>query len=415
MNILERYESASQNYVRNSRIVCDKAVGSELFDESGNRYIDFYAGGSTLSFGHNNIGVRDALIKYLSANRIVQSCDKASVAKRDFVEEFVKTVLAPRGLNYRILFTDPASGTAAELALRLARPFKNRTNVIAFTNASHGLSDGSLSVASKHLSRHQRLGLRANTIFMPYCGYFGENIDTVAYLRRYLADPASGLELPAAVIVETTQVHGGVNVASVEWLKALEQLCREFEILLIVDETHTGCGRVGPYFSFEEAGLNPDMVIAPSAIGGGLPMSVLLLRPELDFWRPGEQVGAFQGDSLAFVAAAELLCQWNDERLLQIRRYSALLAQELSSFAARFPKRKFAVRGKGMIWGLDFGRPGSAAVVSAWALERGLVVEPARLRDEVLLVLPPVTIEEPILREGLSCLGKVVSAFLSHA
>jgi len=414
MNILERYESVSQNYVRNSRVVFDRALASELFDENGGRYIDFYAGGGTLSFGHNNAGVRDALVRYLSNNRIVQSCDKTSVAKRDFVEEFVKTVLAPRGLNYRILFTDPASGTAAELALRLARPFKNRTNVIAFTNASHGLTEGSLSVVSKHLMRHQSIALRANTIFMPYCGYFGDDTDTVAYLRRYLADSASGLELPAAVIVETIQVHGGVHIATAEWLKALEQLCREFEILLIVDETHTGCGRVGSYFSFESAGINPDMVVVPNAIGGGLPMSVLLLRPELDFWRPGEQVGSFQGDSLAFVAATELLSQWKGVHAQDVERHSALLGQELSGFAARFPKRTVAVRGKGMIWGMDFGRPGSAAVVSAWALERGVVVEQARLRDEVLLVQPPVTIQESILREGLKCLGQVVSTFLSH-
>ncbi|HEX3486874.1 MAG TPA: aminotransferase class III-fold pyridoxal phosphate-dependent enzyme, partial [Micropepsaceae bacterium] len=225
---------------------------------------------------------------------------------------------------------------------------------------------------------------------------------------------ASGLELPAAVIVETVQVHGGVHVASVAWLKELEKLCREFEILLIVDETHTGCGRVGPYFSFEIAGLDPDMVVVPNAIGGGLPMSVLLLRPELDFWRPGEQVGTFQGDSLAFVAATELLSQWSDARSKTVERYSAMLAQELSAFAIRFPNRAVGVRGKGMIWGVDLGRPGSAAVVSAWALERGLIVEPARLRDEVLLVLPALTIDESILREGLSRLAQVVSAFLSH-
>src|SRR5262249_31415221 len=241
-------------------------------------------------------------------------------------------------------------------------------------------TEGSLSAANRQ--RQQSLGLRANTVFMPYCGYFGENTDTIAYLRRYLSDTTSGLELPAAAIVETTQVHGGFRYPYSGWVKALEQLCREFEILLIVDETHTGCGRVGSYFSFERAGLNPDMVIAPNAMAGGLPISMLLLRPELDMWRPGEQVGAFQGDGLAFVVASELLSQWDDGRTDSIARLSAILAQELSSFPERFPKRNFAVRGHGMLWGLDFSRPGSAAVVSAWALERGLIVDPARLRDE---------------------------------
>lgn len=412
MNILERYESVSQNYVRGARIIFDKARGSELFDELGNRYIDFSSAGGSLTFGHNNAAVRDALTAYLTDGRVFQTCDKTSVSKRNFIEKFVKTVLQPRNLNYKILFTEPAGGTAAELAFRLARPYRNRTNILAFTNANHGLTEGSLSATSRH---RQGFGLRANTVFMPYCGYFGAETDTIAYLRRYLSDANSGLDLPAAAIVETTQVHGGMHVASPQWLKALEQLCREFEILLIVDETHTGCGRTGSYFSFEGAGLTPDMVIAPSAMAGGLPISMLLLRPELDMWRPGEQIGSFQGDSLAFVAATELLAEGSDARLHSIARFDTILAQELSSFSARLPKRNFAVRGHGMLWGLDFSRPGSAAVVSAWALERGLVVEPARLRDDVLLVLPPVTIDETILREGLARLSQVVSMFLRHA
>jgi diaminobutyrate-2-oxoglutarate transaminase len=412
MNILERYESVSQNYVRSARIIFDRARGSELFDELGNRYIDFFSAGSSLTLGHNNAGVTSALKAYLSEGRVFQTCDKTSVSKRNFIEKFVNAVLEPRKLNYKILFTDPAGGTAAELAFRLARPFRNRTNIIAFTNANHGLTEGSLSATGRQ--RQQSFGLRANTMFMPYCGYFGDDTDTIAFLRRYLTDTTSGLDLPAAAIVETTQVHGGLHIASAKWLKALEQLCREFEILLIVDETHTGCGRVGSYFSFEKAGLSPDMVIAPNAIAGGLPISMLLLRPELDMWRPGEQVGAFQGDSLAFIAATELLSEWSEARVNSIAHLGAIMAQELSAFQERFPRRNFAVRGQGMLWGLDFARPGSAAVVSAWALERGLIVEPARLRDEVLLVLPPVTIEEAVLRDGLARLSQIVSMFLRH-
>ena len=413
-NILERFESVAQNYVRTARVVFDRAQGAELFDENGNRYIDFYAAGGSASYGHNNAQVRSALIDYISSRRVVQTCDRTSVAKQQFIEIFVTAILQPRNLNYRILFTDPAGGTAAELALRLARRHKSRSNVIAFTNASHGLTEGSLSVTSKQQSRYQPLGPRANAVFMPYCGYFGDNTDTIAYLRRYLADSGSGFDLPAAAIVETTQVHGGVHIASPEWLKALEQLCREYEILLIVDETQTGCGRAGTYFSFERAGLKPDMVLASNAMAGGLPLSMLLLRPELDLWRPGEQVGAFQGDALAFVAATELLSQWSEALSRDIAMRSGVLGHELPHLAARFSGRNVSVRGQGMIWALDFGRPGSAAVVSAWALERGLIVEPARLRDEVLLVLPPVTIEETILREGLERLDQVVSNFLRH-
>jgi len=275
------------------------------------------------------------------------------------------------------------------------------------------MTEASLAVTGKQATRSELLVPRSNAAFMPFCSYFGDDLDTIAYFRRYLEDSASGLDLPAAAIVETVQVHGGVHVASDKWLRALEQLSREFGFLLIVDETLTGCGRLGPYFSFERSGIRPDMVLASNAVAGGLPMSMLLLKPELDQWRPGEQAGMFQGDSLAFVAATELLCQ-SDTQQLRFTKSAEILADRLLKLVARFPQRRIQVRGSGMLWGLDFGRPGSAAVVSAWALEQGVIVEPARTRDDILLIIPPLSIEQPVLLEGLDRLDRVLTMFLSH-
>jgi diaminobutyrate-2-oxoglutarate transaminase len=400
--------------VRAAPIVFDKASGSELFDESGRRYIDFHSAGGSQGFGHSNLKVCSALIDYLCNDRVIQTCDRKSVAKRTFVQTFVDKVLLPRNLNHKLLFTDPASGFATEVALRIARRHTKRSGVIAFTNSSHGLTEAGLSVSSTPHARGDLLFPSANTVFMPYCGYLGEQVDTVAYLRRYLEDTSSGLDLPAAIIVETIQIHGGMNVASEPWLQALEALCREFALLLIVDETHTGFGRSGAHFGFESADLNPDMILVSSAIAGGLPISILLLKPELDHWRPGDRSGLFQGDNLAFVAAAEILSQWNDSLVRDIAERGRVLAAELQGIPTRFPDRHLRVRGRGMSWGLELGRPAAASVVSSWALERGLIVEPARLRDDILLVLPPITISEETLREGLDLLNEAVAMFLSH-
>jgi diaminobutyrate-2-oxoglutarate transaminase len=413
-NILERFESVVQSSVRTAAIVFDKASGSELFDERGKRYIDFHSAGGAQSFGHNNIKVCSALIDYLCNDRVVQTSDRASVAKRAFVEQFVTRILRPRSLHHKLLFTDPATGLAAEVALRIARRHTKRNSVIAFTNASHGLTDGSLAVTGGAQARVGPFDVRAGTAFMPYCSYFGEDVDTLAYVRRYLEDSASGLERPAAVIVETTQIQGGMNIASERWLQSLEALCKEFGVLLIADETHTGFGRSGTYFGFEPAGLNPDIILAPNAIGSGLPLSLLLLRPELDHWRAGDQVGLVQGDSLAFVAATEVHSQWDDSFTRDIAERSRVLADVLGSFPQRFPNRRLAVRGKAMMWALEFDRPASAPVVSAWALERGLIIEPSRFKDNVLLVMPPLTIDEDTLREGLEQLGEAVSQFVSR-
>ena len=413
-NVFERFESMVQNSVRAAPIVFDKASGSELFDERGNRYIDFSSAGGSQSFGHCNLKVCSALIDYLCNDRIMQSRDRRSVAKRNFIETFASRILQRRGLDHKMLFTDPAGGIAAEIALRIARRHTQRSGVVAFTNSSHGLVEASLAMPGVPLANGSALEFRSNAVVMPYCSYLGEQVDTVAYLRRYLEDSASGVALPAAVIVETIQLQGGVNIATDQWLKDLQALCRELSILLIADETHTGFGRSGGFFNFEAAGIIPDMIVVSNAIASGLPISILLLRPDLDHWQPGDQVGLCQGDNLAFVAATEVLSQWDDSLVQDIADRSRILAEELTSLPARFPARRLRVRGKGMMWALEFDRPASAAIVAAWALERGLIVEPTRLKDNVLLVLPPLTIGEDVLREGLDHLNQAVSMFLKH-
>jgi diaminobutyrate-2-oxoglutarate transaminase len=317
-------------------------------------------------------------------------------------------------MAYRILFTAPASGAAAETALKLARRCKRRTKIVAFTDASHGVTDGSRAITSRSPDGRAFSALRSNTTFMPYCGFFGEGTDTISCFRRYLEDSASGLERPAAVIVETVQVQGGVRIASEHWLQTLAALCAEFDMLLIIDDSLTGCSATGPYFGFEDARISPDMVIASNAIAGGLPMSMLLLRPELNAWRPGEQMGEMQGNGLAFAAATALLEECNTPPSNRARASSHILSEELHKLAARHIRGKIRVRGKGVVWGLDLARPGAAAVVSAWALERGVIVEPARLKDEVLLIRPAVTIDETTLREGLDRLDEAVSDFVGH-
>lgn len=415
MNILERVESVAQNYVRRAPVAFDKARGGELFDERGNRYIDFHSGRGAVALGYNNRKVCSALVDYISDERILQSRDRTTVAKRGFVEAFVNTILKPRALNYKLLFTDPSAGTATEVALRLARRYKKRPKIVSFMNGYHGLTEGALSITYKVPSQYEFSDFRTAASYMPFCGHLGRDFDTLEYLRQHLKDGAGNLDLPAAVIVETVQVEGGVQIATEAWLQGLERLCREFGILLIMDETQTGCSRLGTYFSFEIAGLQPDIVLMPSALAGGLPISMMLMRPELDQWRPGEEVGTFQGNNLAFVAATALLSHWDDEEFAaSVSQRAQIMSDVLSALPTRFENRTVDVRGKGMMWGIDLGRPAAAAVVSEWAFERGLLVESAWIRNEVLLVTPPLTIAEDVLQSGLGILTEVVGSFLSH-
>lgn len=402
MRIFEEMESEVRGYVRSFPAIFDVAKGSEIFDENDNRFIDFFAGAGTLNYGHNNPLITDALIKYLQHGGIVHGLDKATVAKRAFLQKFRDTILAPRNLQYKVQFTGPTGTNAVETALKLARMVKRRSNIISFTNGYHGLTMGALAATGNYFYKDESYGSRSNTAFMPFDGFLGEGVDTIDYLRRFLRDGSSGIDLPAAVIVETVQGEGGVNVASIEWLKGLQDVCKEFDILLIIDDIQVGNGRTGSFFSFERAGINPDMVTLSKSIGGGLPMALLLMRPELDQWQPGEHTGTFRGNNLAFVAATQALSYWDNEDLVQAVEYKGnLLKEELQKIADDFPQFDAKVKGLGMIVGLEMA-PGVPSEISQEAFSRGLIIETAGAEDQVLKFLPSLLIEEELLHEGLA-------------
>lgn len=415
MRIIEQVESDVRGYVRAFPKVFDVAKGALLFDEQDNRYIDFFAGAGTLNYGHNDPGINKALIEYLEHNGIVHALDKATTAKIAFLQKMVDTILKPRNMEYKIQFPGPTGTNAVETAMKLARMVKRRSNIIAFTNGYHGLTMGSLAVTGNTFYRDESYGMRANTDFMPFDGYFGDDVNTITYLRKFLDDQSSGIDLPAAVIVETVQGEGGINVASDEWLKQLAEVCREYDMLLIIDDIQMGNGRTGPFFSFERAGIHPDMVTISKSIGAGLPLSLLLMRPELDQWQPGEHTGTFRGNNLAFVAAAKALENWEDDSFQKmVESKGKKIEKRLNEIKDKYAEENLSIRGVGMAWGVDFHCEGRASDVSAAAFERGLVIETAGADASVLKFLPPLIIENELLDEGLQIVEDAIGDVMNN-
>jgi diaminobutyrate-2-oxoglutarate transaminase len=341
----------------------------------------------------------------------MHALDMHTTAKREFLIRFRDVILRPRDLPYKVQFCGPTGADAVEAALKLARKVTGRTGTIAFSGAYHGMTMGSLS-ATGSASARKGAGIPLfGTTFLPYeSGPWGM-FDSIDLLDRLLSDPSSGVDRPAAVIVEPLQMEGGIYPASGRWLRQLREVTAQHGVLLIADEIQAGCGRTGTFFCFEQAGIQPDLVTLSKSISGyGLPMSIVLISPDLDQWLPGEHAGTFRGNQLAFVAAAVALDFWTDSAFLAGLESSARRLAEFGQSIARADSR-LRVRGRGMVLGIDLREAGGksrAAEVQQACFAGGLIVERCGRDDEVVKIMPPLTVEAEVLDAGLAILRSAV-------
>ncbi|MGP4002917.1 diaminobutyrate--2-oxoglutarate transaminase [Streptomyces sp. 8N706] len=410
-NIFATLESEVRSYCRGWPTVFDRARGSHMYDEDGRTYLDFFAGAGSLNYGHNNPVLKRALIDYIERDSVTHGLDMSTTAKRAFLEAFQHTILRPRDLPYKVMFPGPTGTNAVEAALKLARKVKGREAIVSFTNAFHGMSLGALAVTGNAFKRAGAGIPLVHGTPMPFDHYLDGRVPDFLWFERLLEDQGSGLNHPAAVIVETIQGEGGINVARPEWLRGLADLCERHDMLLIVDDIQMGCGRTGPFFSFEEAGIVPDIVTVSKSISGyGLPMSLALFKPELDIWEPGEHNGTFRGNNPAFVtAAAALNTYWNDSQMeKQTLARGEQVEQALGAICDEHPRSAAGYRGRGLVWGLEFADKDRATKIAARAFELGLLIETSGPRSEVVKLLPPLTVTPEELDEGLRILSRAV-------
>ncbi len=403
--VIDHLESNVRSYCRAFPAVFKSATNARITDVNGNQYIDFFAGAGVLNYGHNNPRSKEAMINHLQHDGLLHGLDLATDVKIEFLSKFESMILKPRELDYKIQFTGPTGANAVEAALKLAKKARKRSHIIGFTNGYHGHSLGALALTGNQHFHDDYYGARNNVSILPYDNYFKDDANTALQLRQLLSDNSSGIPVPAAIILETIQAEGGINVASKQWLKDIRNLCDEFDIILIVDDIQTGNGRTGEFFSFEASGVVPDIVCVSKSIGGGLPLSLLLIKPDLDVWKPAEHTGTFRGNQLAFVAANELLDYWGEpEFIAQLKANCEAARIGLEQIAGQCPE--FSVRGRGMMYGLDVVDGDLAGDISKRCFENGLIIETAGARDQVLKFLAPLTIDAQTLSEGFECLEK---------
>ena len=414
MEVFDRYESEVRSYCRNYPVVFDRAKGSRLYDTEGKEYIDFFAGAGAMNYGHNNDYIKKAVLDYINGDHIMHALDMYTAAKRDFIECFEEKILKPRGYDYKIQFTGPTGTNAVEAALKLARKVKKRSNIFALMGAFHGMTLGSLSLTTDADSRAGG-GVALHDVTHIPAPYMFPELDTIKYIETLLTDDHSGVEKPAAIILESMQADGGVFPMDIDYLIRLRELCTKYDILLICDDIQVGCGRAGWFFSFERAGIKPDIVTLSKSIGGyGFPMSIVLLKPELDIWAPGEHNGTFRGNQVAFVAAkAAIELMLGDNMEAETRRKGEIVRAFLEK-EIRGLSEDIEIRGLGLLWGIDLGKhPGVSKATISECFKNGLVIERAGRGNDVVKVMPPLVISDEELMAGLEIVKKSIAAVLA--
>ncbi len=409
-NILE---SNVRSYSRSFPEKFNKAYGAKLYAANGKAYIDFLSGAGALNYGHNNPILKKSLLEYIKNDGVTHSLDMSTSAKDNFIKIFNDFILAPRNMKYRLQFTGPTGTNAVEAAIKTAMLATGRSRMFSFTNSFHGMTLGSLQLtANKYYRDGLKLSNSFNT-FMPYDGYINNSI---GYLEKLLQDPASGVDIPAGIIVETIQGEGGVNTASKEWLQALQQLCKKHGILFIIDDIQVGCGRTGTFFSFEDYKLDPDIIVLSKSLSGyGLPMAIVLLKEQHDIWEPGQHNGTFRGNNLAFITASQAInTYWKTSDFeLETKNKSIFFFRAINEVIQTLNLQELiSVKGRGMIAGLSFKFENLANEVSKEAFLRGLIIETCGPKNNVLKLLPPINTANTLLAQGCEILSESIKAVL---
>jgi diaminobutyrate-2-oxoglutarate transaminase len=411
------HESNARSYPRRIPIAILKAKGVYVHDTEGRVYFDCLAGAGALALGHNHPIVLEAIQREMAEDCPMQTLDLTTPVKDRFMQSVLESLPANFATRARIQFCGPSGADAVEAAIKLVKTATGRRSVLSFRGGYHGMTHGALSLTGHLDPKVAVAGLMADVHFLPFpyhyrCpfGIGGERGQQIAsaYVENLLSDPNSGVLPPAAMILEVVQGEGGVIPAPNEWLRSIRRMTADRSIPLIVDEVQTGLGRTGTLYAFEHADIRPDVIILSKALGGGLPLSVVLYDASLDRWLPGAHAGTFRGNQLAMAAGRATLEYIMANRLADhALRMGERLMGHLRLMQKDFPSIG-EVRGRGLMIGVEIvnanARPNEygsypsnsemAQLIQKESLRRGLILELGGRNGCVVRFLPPLIVTE---------------------
>jgi diaminobutyrate-2-oxoglutarate transaminase len=425
-------ESSARSYPRHLPMAIREAQGVEVTDADGNTYYDCLAGAGTLHLGHNHPVVIEAIEDAMAADRPMHTLDITTPTKEAFVDTLFDSLPDEFADSAKIQFCSPAGTDAVEAALKLTKTATGNRSVLSFRGGYHGMTHGALGLMGDTGPKEEISGTMGSVHHLPYpysyrCPFgVGEAGHEVAseYVERLLADPERGFTDPAAMVLEPVQGEGGSIAPPADWLREMRRITREHDVPLVVDEIQSGLGRTGDLYDFERAGITPDVVTLSKAVGGGLPLAVVLYDEELDEWESGAHTGTFRGNQLAMAAGKATIEYIVDEDLPgHAEKMGARLRNHLDAAADRFAEVG-DVRGRGLMLGAELvdsaadpddlgARPPDsdlAEAVQSECFDRGLIVERGGREGATVRFLPPLVVSKAQIEDVGSIFREAVAA-----
>ncbi|SDY01911.1 diaminobutyrate--2-oxoglutarate transaminase [Thermoactinomyces sp. DSM 45892] len=426
-------ESNARSYPRRIPLAIRKAVGIQITDVEGKVYYDCLAGAGTLALGHNHPVVKEAILEMVQSDYPLHTLDLTTPIKDEFVEELYSVLPSSFAQKAKIQFCGPAGTDAVEAALKIVKTATGKRSILSYRGGYHGMTHGALSLMGNLGAKEDMPGLMPDVHFLPYpypyrCpfGVGGDKGIEVHqhFLERFLDDPERGVTSPAGLIIEMVQGEGGAIPAPNEWARHVRETTKKHDIPMIVDEIQTGFGRTGKMFAFEHAEIEPDVLVLSKAIGGSLPLAVVVYKEELDKWGPGAHAGTFRGNQMAMatgLATIRFIRENNladhAEKMGELLRGKLHLIQDVTNSIGE-------VRGKGLMVGVEIvnfnqspdhlgsypAHPELARLIQQECFKRGLILELGGRHGSVVRFLPPLIITSEQIEEITNIFGEAVLA-----
>lgn len=406
-------ESSAVSYSRGLPLAIKRAKGATVEDVDGNIFIDFFGGAGVMNVGHANPDVLKAAHEQI--DNLTHALDIPNPARKRMVEALNKVL--PKELNL-LFFGGPTGSDAVEAAIKLARFNTKRYPVIAFQGSYHGMTSGALSLCSGAPFKEPFLPLLPEIHFAPFpydyrCPLNSGGRSSVAcadYLEHLVEDPHSGIAHPAAILVEAIQGEGGSIAPDPIFMQRVREICDKYDIVLIVDEIQAGFCRTGSMFSFEHSNIIPDIITMSKALGGvGFPISGIAYKEHLNTWSPGQHIGTFRGNAVAYAGGAAGI-----EFMLKtdLAGHSAKVGDEMLNRLKKFEEESCIVgeaRGKGMMIGIELVKDKAtkepaqelAAQVRTECFKRGVLIEIGGHYFNVARFLPPLVATSELALTGV--------------